>query len=232
MTPDSVPAHPMRALILKPQRLADPGLVGEALAERGIELVEHILADEGPPPPLDGFDLLVVMGSPWSVYGEEVRGWIDGLLERIREADDAQIPMLGICFGAQAFAQAMGGAVEKAPDTEVGLRQVYTGNEAIVSAGPWFMWHGDTFVPPPTADVIARTPAGPQAYRSGAHLLVQFHPEATADIVEAWLAFDDSDFRTAGVDPLQILAAMRGSHAEAKARADRLVGAFLQGRSR
>ncbi|MGZ8629630.1 MAG: type 1 glutamine amidotransferase [Actinomycetota bacterium] len=219
----------MRVLVLKPHELANPGLIGQALRERGAELTEHVLADDGPPPSLDGFDAVAVMGAPWSVYGDEVREWIGGLLDRLREAVEADVPVLGICFGAQAFAEANGGWVARARDTEVGLHEVATDDAPAVSSGPWFMWHGDTFGPPEGATVIARTAAGPQAYALGPHLLVQFHPEATADIVEAWLAYDDADFLRAGMDPADTVATMRAREAEARGRAAALVDRFLGG---
>lgn len=203
--------------------------MGEALRERATEVVEHVLDEDGSPPALDGFEAIVVTGAPWSVYGEEVRQWIDGLLERLREAVATDVPVLGICFGAQAFAEANGGWVARARDTEVGLREVETDHSALVPPGPWFMWHGDTFGPPEAAIVIARTEAGPQAYTLGPHLLVQFHPEATAGMVEEWLAYDDADFRKNGVDPAETLAAMRAGEGEARERADELVGRFLKG---
>jgi GMP synthase-like glutamine amidotransferase len=217
----------MRVLVLQPHRLADPGLVGAALSGRAAELVPHVLADDGPPPLLDGYDVLVVLGAPWSVYGEAVRPWIDGLLGRLREAVTADVPVLGVCFGAQAFAEANGGWVARAEDTEVGLHEVRTDDPAIVPVGPWFMWHGDTFGPPPGSTVLATTANGPQAYSLGPHLLVQFHPEATADIVEAWLAYDDADFLAAGVDPLETLAALRIGETAARERTAAMIDRFL-----
>lgn len=219
----------MRALVLKPQELSRTGHVGETLRERATEVVEHVLCDDGPPPALDGFDAVVLTGAPWSVYGEEVRPWIGGLLARLREAVATDVPVLGICFGAQAFAEANGGWVARSRDTEVGLHLVETDDPALVPPGPWFMWHGDTFGPPDGARVTARTASGPQAYTLGPHLLVQFHPEATAEMVEAWLAYDDSDFHTAGVDPAETLRVMRASAHEARARADMLVDRFIEG---
>ena len=220
--------RPVRVLVLKPQELSRSGHVGESLRERGAEITEHVLVDDGPPPALDGYDAMVVTGAPWSVYGEEVRPWIGALLARLRDAVEQDVPVLGICFGAQAFAEAMGGWVARARDTEVGLREVSTDDAALVPAGPWFMWHGDTFGPPDGATVIARTDAGPQAYTLGPHLLVQFHPEATADIVTAWLAYDDADFHAAGIDPAETLAAIRAGAADSKRRADAIVDRFLR----
>jgi GMP synthase-like glutamine amidotransferase len=167
------------------------------------------------------------MGAPWSVYGDEVRDWIGDLLDRLRQAVGRGVPVLGICFGAQAFAEANGGWVARARDTEVGLHEVTTADAALVPEGPWFMWHGDTFGPPDGAAVIATTETGPQAYTLGPHVLVQFHPEATAEIVETWLGYDDADFRRAGVDPKAVVAAMRATREGARARADALVERFL-----
>lgn len=217
----------MKILVLKPHELANPGLVGERLRERGAELVEHVLMDQGPPPPLDGFDAVVLMGAPWSVYGEEVREWIGELLERLREAVRDDVPVLGICFGAQAFAEANGGWVARAEDHEVGLHEVETIDSDVVPPGPWFMWHGDTFGLPPGATVIGKTAEGPQAYSLGPHLLVQFHPEATAPIVKAWLDYDDSDFHEVGVDPAETLERLRDDEPAARARAYALVDRFL-----
>jgi GMP synthase-like glutamine amidotransferase len=219
-------------LVLKPHQLADPGLVGDVLRERGVRLTEHVLADKGPPPPLDGFDATVVMGAPWSVYGDEVRPWIDGLLDRLRDAVETEVPVLGICFGAQAFAEANGGWVARARDTEVGLHEVVTDDAGVVPAGPWFMWHGDTFGPPPGASVLASTSNGPQAYALGPHLLVQFHPEATTEIVGAWVSYDDADFRAAGLDPRNTIEELRLTHDDTRARASTLVDRFLGGAPR
>jgi GMP synthase-like glutamine amidotransferase len=219
----------VRVLVLKPQELSRTGHIGASLRDRGAEVTEHVLDRDGHPPVLDGFDAMVVTGAPWSVYGDEVRGWIDGLLERLREVVAREVPVLGICFGAQAFAEANGGWVARARDKEVGIHEVITQDPVRVPPGPWFMWHGDTFGPPPGAEVIATTDAGPQAYVFGPHLLVQFHPEATAEMVEAWLAYDDTDFHEAGIHPAEVLAALRAGASEARRRANASVDQFLDG---
>jgi len=218
----------MRVLVLKPQELSRTGHVGASLVGRGAEVVEHVLDADGTPPRLDGFDAVVVTGAPWSVDGDEVRPWIGVLLERLREAVAREVPVLGICFGAQAFAEANGGWVARARDKEVGLHEVETDDPDLVPAGPWFMWHGDTFGPPEGATVVARTDAGPQAYTLGPHLLVQFHPEATADTVSAWLDYDDADFHASGIDPEATLAELRRNESDARARADAFLGRFLR----
>ena len=219
----------MRALVLKPHRLSLTGHVGEALADRGVETFDHVLSEEGSLPDPDGFDAVLVMGAPWSVYGDVVEPWIDGALGGIRRAVDRGVPVLGMCFGAQAFAHAMGGRARPADDHEVGWREVDTVDPATIPVGPWFMWHGDTFDLPPGATPIARTPNGVQAYELGPHICVQFHPEATASMVAAWLDHDDSDFRRAGIDPAAVLEETRARDAEANERAGALVDRFLRG---
>jgi len=219
----------MRALVLKPHRLSLTGHVGQALSELGVVLVDHVLSEEGPPPNVEAYDVVLVMGSPWSVYGEQVAPWIEGALDGIRDAVEHQVPVLGICFGAQVFAQAMGGRARAAEDPEVGWRLVQTSDPSLVPEGPWFMWHGDTFDLPPDATEIARTDVGVQAYILGPHLCVQFHPEATAEMVAAWLQHDDADFRRVGLDPADVLAETRRREPEARTRAAALVDRFLQG---
>lgn len=218
----------MRALVLKPHRLSSAGNVGGALLERGVVLVDHVLSKDGLPPNIEAFDMVLVMGAPWSVYGEDVAPWIEGALGAIRDAAERHLPVLGICFGAQAFAQAMGGRVRPAEDHEVGWRSVETSDPSLVPTGPWFMWHGDTFELPANAIPVAWTDVGVQAYTMGPHLCVQFHPEATVEILAAWLEHDDGDIRRAGLDPADLLAETRRREPETRARATALVDRFLR----
>ena len=103
----------LRALVVKPHHLSATGFVGERLRERGFELVEHVAADGGAMPPVEGFDAVVVMGSPWSVYGPEVEPWIADLFTLLREADRLGIGVFGVCFGAQSVAAAFGAEVRR-----------------------------------------------------------------------------------------------------------------------
>ena len=217
----------MRALLLKPHAYSYPGLIGDAASERGVGLVEHVASEDERIPEVDGFDLLVCMGAPWSVYGEEVAPWIGTALDRFRSAVQLDVPVLGICFGAQAFAEALGGEARRARASEVGWREVETDDAAVVPPGPWFMWHSDTFTLPPGARELARTPVGPQAFALGPHLCVQFHPEITPAILGAWIEHDDEDFRRNGVDPERVLEQTRAELGRARERARELVNRVL-----
>jgi GMP synthase-like glutamine amidotransferase len=210
-----------------PHPLSVAGSIGAYAEELGIELVPHVADRDGPVPGTAGFDLLLSMGSPWSVYGEEVGGWIEGALALYREAVDRRVPVLGICFGAQGFAQALGGEVFRGPATELGWATVTSHDPATVPEGPWFMWHSDAFTLPPGARLLAETHTGPQAYELGPHLCVQFHPEATPDVVRAWIDTDASDFDRLGLDPTDVLAETERRRDEAKRRARALFDRFL-----
>src|SRR5205085_2336085 len=119
------------------------GMVGHALEKRGATLIDHVLSEDGAPPSPTGFDALLVMGAPWSVYGDEVAPWIGDALAAIRESVDREVPVLGVCFGAQAFAEALGGQARPALRHEIGWHLVDTRDPELIPAGPWFMWHGD-----------------------------------------------------------------------------------------
>jgi GMP synthase-like glutamine amidotransferase len=219
-----------RALVVKPHGLSATGFVGERLQERGFELVEHVAADDDPMPSPDGFDAVVVMGSPWSVYGREVEPWIGGLLDLLREADERRVGVFGVCFGAQALAAAFGAEVRRG-ELELGWHHVQSAEPDLVPAGPWFMWHSDRFDLPKGATELARTGAnGPQAYAFGPHLCVQFHPEASEGIVAAWVGHDQADFGVAGLSPDAVLTETAEREPEARRRASALVDVFLQRR--
>ena len=218
----------LRALVVKPHHLSATGFVGERLRERGFRLAEHVAADGGAMPSAEGFDAVVVMGSPWSVYGPEVEPWIGSLLDLLREADDREIGVFGVCFGAQSLAAAFGAEVRRG-ELELGWHEVESVDPELVPTGPWFMWHSDRFDLPDGATELASTKAnGPQAYAFGPHLCVQFHPEAGAGIVAAWVGHDSADFDAAGVSEDVVLSETASREPEARRRAHALVDTFLE----
>ena len=219
----------MRALVIKPHPLEHPGTVGERLREHGVDLVEHVPSQDPEIPPLDGFELLLCFGAPWSVYGEEVRPWIATLLERLRESAELDLPFLGVCFGAQAHAKALGGEVFRAERGELEVGTVDVVEPGPIEAGPWMMWHSDAFTVPPRGRLLATTGSGPQAYTFGRSLLVQFHPEITPEIFDGWCQIGDSDFDRFGVDPAELRTELARRAGDVRARARRLVDAFVAG---
>ena len=110
------------------------------------------------------------------------------------------MPILGICFGAQALASALGGCVHKLSTPEVGWVTVASNDSERIPAGPWLAWHEDGFTLPPLAYELASNPFGVQAFCHCRHLAVQFHPEVTPEIVEGWARSDHEDLAAGGRD--------------------------------
>lgn len=166
--------------VFEHQADAGAGYLGEWLDARGLAWT---VVHDGEPPP-DDARALVTLGSSRSAYDTEP-AWIPAHLDLLRGALAAQIPVLGICFGAQALALAAGGEVARAREPEIGWVSPQTDEPAL--AGPWLAWHLDAIAPPADATVLARTPRAVQTFRVGRSLGVQFHPEVTATDWAAWI---------------------------------------------
>ncbi|HVB42818.1 MAG TPA: type 1 glutamine amidotransferase [Streptosporangiaceae bacterium] len=220
----------MRVIVVRHHAEDSPGFVAEAFRLRGAEFTTHLFPDEGPLPELDGADHVVVLGAIPSVYDDGPnRWWIEQELAWLRQAHDAGVPVLGICFGAQSLCAALGGQVVAADRKEVGWTMVDSLDPAQVPGGPWLQFHGDRCVPPAEATVLASNDVGVQAFSIGRHLAVQFHPEVDGAQLKEWLEAGGRDEAArAGADPDQFLVQTVAEEPAARARADVLVGTALR----
>ena len=217
----------MRVVVIRHHGVDSAGFIGDAFEARGAALAVHLLPDDGPLPALGGVDHVVLLGAVSSVNDPEP--WIPAELAWLRAADQAGVPVLGICFGAQALCAALGGGVEAMDRKEIGWTLVESADHELIPAGPWLEFHGDRCLLPATATVLARNDAGAQAFRIGRHLAVQFHPEVDGPLLKLWLdAHTDSDPVSLGIDPGQFLADTIREEPAARDRTARLVAAFLR----
>jgi GMP synthase-like glutamine amidotransferase len=143
------------------------------------------------PTELQGFDGFLIGGSPSSVHDEDP--WIERLFTLIRAAHAAGVPLAGACFGHQAIAKALGGAVGRNPGPFV----LGTAETLVTSPAPWMepvarfrlaAAHGEQVLRlPPGAEVVGITPGCKAAcYRIGGTVFAtQYHPEMTPDFVAA-----------------------------------------------
>jgi GMP synthase-like glutamine amidotransferase len=228
----------VRVLFMQHDHVSPPGPVAERFAQRGYEVVESVIVPrdrfDSPDvsfnfPEVGEYDVVVPMGAPWGAWDDERIGtWLTPELDWLRNVQAGDVPILGICFGAQALARALGGSVAPGPRAEIGYTWITSDDESLVPGGPWFQWHYDRFTVPPGAVEIARNPLASQAYVIGRSLAVQFHPEVTTACLRGWL--DEGGLEEAqedGVDPDELLAFTVREEPKAIQRAHALVDAFL-----
>jgi GMP synthase-like glutamine amidotransferase len=216
----------LRGVVLRMQATAPPGLLESWAQARGITL-DVVTIEDGPLPPPDPGEhvFAVALGSGRSLAAD-LPPWAPDVLGWLRAADTACLPVLGICFGAQALAAALGGSVHRLPAPEIGWIEVETADAERIPPGPWLAWHEDGLTPPPLAYELATNAAGTQAFCLRHHLAVQFHPEVTGDIVETWATSPASRLAETG-QTVAGLRAMSEEHAAAAAlRAERLFDGF------
>jgi GMP synthase-like glutamine amidotransferase len=190
-------------LILQHDDDVPAGLLGDWLAERGVAF-EVVRADRGElpaAPDAAARPFVVSLGS--EAHAHEGNGpmpaWAHDELALLRACAAADVPLFGICFGAQLLARALGGRVEtSSAGREIGWLSFDSADPARVPDGPWAHWHVDAFSAPAGAEVLgARGEDECRAFVLRRSLAVQFHPEATPAIVEDWI-------RTAGCGPVPL----------------------------
>jgi GMP synthase-like glutamine amidotransferase len=215
----------LRALVLQHEEPTPGGYVNEWLSQRGADQdVYRIDIEQRDPDPRE-YGLIVSLGSEFPAFDDSI-AWLARERKLLSAATEADVPVLGICFGGQLLARTLGGRSFRG-EAEVGWMPVRTRNSALVPEGPWFQWHFDTFTVPPGAELIADSPAGPQAYTIGRSLGVQFHPEVTIPIVEEWISLGGDDLARNRVDGDDLLAETRSREEENRARAWQLLDAFV-----
>jgi len=191
------------ALIFQHGQLGPPARVAEWLDERGLPYVVHHAGSDPPPAPTD-YSFLVSLGSQHSASASDPL-WVPAEVAALRAAVDADVPVLGLCFGGQALSLALGGGVDVLDRPEIGWLPIETIDGGAVPAGPWLMWHTEQMRVPPGAAELARSPAGPAAFSLGPHLGVQFHPEVDVERVQAW-AERDEHLAAVGLTPDDVVA--------------------------
>ena len=152
----------------------EPSTVRNFRRELDADLVEFAVREELPE--TFAFDAAVVTGSRASVYWDEP--WIDALVEWVDEATDRELPLLGVCFGHQVLAEALGGTVEDMGEYEIGYREVEGDGLLFDDTVTAFTTHSDTVTElPPGAERTAENDYGIHGFRAGNAFGVQFHPE-------------------------------------------------------
>ena len=144
--------------------------------------------------------------------------WIEGTAAWLRALAGRSVPVLGICFGHQLLAYALGGVVMNNPKgVEVGTVDMYLADAA--ASDPLFAGMHDMPVQashrqcvmqlPPAAIRLATTDMDDNhAFRYGDVIWgVQFHPEFNAAITRKYIEYYQDDLLQAGIEPAQKIQA-------------------------
>jgi GMP synthase-like glutamine amidotransferase/catechol 2,3-dioxygenase-like lactoylglutathione lyase family enzyme len=205
-----------RVLILQHEASAPASSFADWARSRGYA-VEVLMAGDGEWADADfsSVAFLATLGSASASYDDGVP-WLARELELLEQAHSSDVPVFGICFGSQILARSLGAHTRLAPSPEIGWFEVELTDGAPIPPGPWLFWHIDQFDVPPGAELLARTAAGPAAFRAGHSMAVQFHPEATRESLEAWIESSGAD-----LDPAVLQGLSDGHAAERPVYAER-----------
>jgi GMP synthase (glutamine-hydrolysing) len=148
-------------------------------------------------PNLDGYHGLVVLGGPMSVNDADQLPHLMTEMKLIEAAMSRNLPVLGICLGAQLIAKTLGAAVYPNKEQEIGWYDVSPTDEAesdpllakFQRTEKIFQWHGDTFdIPKSTIHLAFSSLCDNQAFRYGANVYgLQFHLEVDEPMIHRWL---------------------------------------------
>ena len=203
-----------RALVVTHSPDEPPGTLDSWFPAAGLELdVVSPWDGDALPERVTGHAALVVMGGPQQAYDDRSAPWLRATKDLLRAAVRDDVPVLGICLGAQLLAEAMGGRVALGDaGIEAGARLVAKRDAAwtdplfrdVPLTPTVFQWHEDAIVElPPGAELLAASPKYEnQAFRVGGRAYgLQFHIEPRAHTLRHWAADYPKRVLDAGLDP-------------------------------
>ena len=187
-----------KVLIITHVESEGPGTLGDFLQSFEDLKIQRAELYNGENLPDDArvFDAIVTMGGPMSAHDEDEYPFLKEETEFLKQAIDANIPILGICLGAQMIARACHAPVNKALEKELGWKNVSltdSGRRDILFQGITdkmrvFQWHEDTFEIPYGGSLLATSEECPnQAFRYGNAYGLQFHIEVTREMLIEWM---------------------------------------------
>jgi GMP synthase (glutamine-hydrolysing) len=231
--------HRRSAIALRHVAFEDLGLLAPVLEREGWDIAyrEASLDDLGDAS-LREAGLLVVLGGPIGVYETDSYPFLSAETALIEQRLSRDVPVLGICLGAQLMAKALGSRVYAGPVKEIGWGRVeLTGQGAASCLSPLqeddavvLHWHGDTFDLPDGAQRLASNQHYQnQAFAHGRNALaLQFHLEADPHRLEQWFVGHTSELGHAKV-PVPALRAETMDFAPGRAAlADRVFSRWLR----
>ncbi len=179
---------------------AEPlGMLDPMIRQRGHRIrYVNFSRDPNAQPTVDRYHALIVLGGPMVPDDTAGHPHLATEIRCIERALERDIPVLGICLGAQLLAHTLGAAVRPGSEWEIGWYPVGPGRDggadrlfaALTQPTPIFQWHGYTFDLPAGAKHLARSAAyRNQAFRyADCAYGLQFHLELDRRLINRWLS--------------------------------------------
>jgi GMP synthase (glutamine-hydrolysing) len=174
------------------------GTLNPTMKKRGLNM-RYVNFERTPDehPSMQKYNGLIILGGHMGVYEADKYKHIKVEMQLIEEALKKDIPVLGICLGAQLLAHVLGSTVRKSAEKEIGwcdIELTEAGKKDPLlshfkSTEKIFQLHGDTFDIPTSAVHLAQSKACPaQAFRYGEKVYgLQFHLEVDQPMIQRWL---------------------------------------------
>jgi len=210
------------------------GVFDEVVEAAGHELERWVVPVGGAPQPPASYGAVMVFGGSMHPDQDEQFGWLEREEAFLQEALAEDVPVIGVCLGAQMLARAAGAWVGPAPTPEIGWFEVEltpAGRaDPVLGVLPprtdTFQWHSYTFGIPTAGTELARSAACTQAFRLGERAWgLQFHAEVTLEMVRTWTAEETDELP---VPAEELLAATEERITEWNEHGRRLCAAFLE----
>lgn len=225
-----------KVYVLQHHRVENLGTIAEALESAALAW-QYIRVHEGHPVPkeMKGAGGLIVMGGPMAAYQADRYPFLRDEMVLIEQAVTEELPVLGVCLGAQIVAAALGAKVTRNPaGKEIGWYPV-TLSDAAAEDRLWrgvaptitpFHWHGDIFELPAGAVSLASSGKTPcQAFRYGNSVYaLQFHIEVTPESVAAMAAEWPRELEKEKISAAEMIGAAAGHVPELELLSDAIFG--------
>ena len=172
------------------------GLFDEAATAAGHDVERWVTPIGGTPQPAASYGAIMVFGGSMDPDEDEQHAWMRREEQLLREALADDVPVLGVCLGAQMLARAAGAPVGPAPAAEFGWVEVELTREGrddtvlgvLPERAMALELHSYTFDVHGRGTELARSQTCSQAFRVGERAWgIQFHAEATLQMVRTWI---------------------------------------------
>ena len=225
----------MRVLSVTHGPTVPGGVFDEAVESAGHALERWVVPDGGTPDAPASYGAVMVFGGSMHPDQDDRFKWLAHEEQFLQEVLASDVPVFGVCLGAQMLARAAGGRVRPASEPEIGWLDVSLTEEGVEDGvlgrlprtATVFQWHHYTFDVPAGAVELAQSPVCTQAFRLAGRDAwgIQFHAEATLAMVETWTEEDPDELP---LPPAELRAESERIIARSNDQGRALADAFLR----